>query len=87
MVLAAWWYGVRPIMEERGWNRVTQSFALCGERGNKAHGCVVDGDSLLIGFGKDRRRIRLTGFDAPELAGACEEERRMALRARDALHE
>lgn len=57
------------------WVRVDERFALCGTRG--ANACVVDGDTVRIG----QRRIRLEGYDAPELAGACDAER---LRARDA---
>ncbi|WP_298471300.1 hypothetical protein [uncultured Erythrobacter sp.] len=87
IVMAAWWFGVRPVMEEQGWVRVTQDFALCGERSSEAAGCVVDGDTLIIGFGNDRRRIRLTGFDAPELDGACQAEREAAQKARGALHD
>lgn len=87
IVMAAWWFGVRPVMEEQGWVRVDQEFALCGERGSSADGCVVDGDTLTIGFGNDRRRIRLTGFDAPELEGACPAESEAAVSARSALHD
>lgn len=47
---------------------------------------MADGDTLIIGFGKERRRIRLTGFDAPELDGACPAERETAIAAREALH-
>ncbi len=86
IVMAAWWFGVRPVMEEQGWVRVDHDFALCGERGNGAVGCVVDGDTLILGFGNDRRRIRLTGYDAPELDGACPAESEAAVLARDALH-
>ena len=55
-------------------------FGLCGERGAAA--CVIDGDTLAIG----KRRIRLTGFDAPEMEGACEAESARARAARSALH-
>ena len=59
-------------------------FTLCGDGGSAA--CVIDGDTVAIGgFGKDARRIRFTGFDAPELDGPCEAEREAALRARRAL--
>ena len=46
---------------------------------------MVDGDTLIMGFGKERRRIRLTGYDAPELEGACEAERQLARKARATL--
>lgn len=47
----------------------------------------MDGDTLILGFGKAQRRIRLTGYDAPELNGACPAESRRAVEARDALHQ
>ena len=86
IVMAGWWFGVRPVMEEQGWVRVDREFGLCGARGSGVQGCVVDGDTVIIGFGDDRRRIRLTGFDAPELDGACPAENEAAAIARDALH-
>jgi len=60
---------------------VTLSFPLCISPGYAAN-CVVDGDTIRIG----ERRIRLTGFDAPEIDGACQRESDLALAARDALH-
>lgn len=56
-------------------------FALCGER--RAPLCVVDGDTVMLG----ERRVRLTGYDAPELDGACEAERLLARRAQAALRD
>lgn len=56
-------------------------FALCGE--GRAARCVVDGDTVMLG----QRRVRLTGYDAPELDGACEAERLLARRARLALRD
>lgn len=85
IVAAVWWYGVRPIAYEQGWVRVTDRFALCGADGPRAPGCVVDGDTVIIGFGPKRRRIRLTGFDAPEMDGACPAERALAQASRRAL--
>ena len=61
-------------------DEVTDRFALCGE--GRASACVIDGDTLAIG----QRRVRLTGFDAPEMDGACEAERAKAREARTALH-
>ncbi|QFT76652.1 thermonuclease family protein [Erythrobacter sp. THAF29] len=87
IVSAAWWFLYRPYAEEQGWVRVTDTFALCGERWTGADGCVVDGDTLVVGNGSARRRVRLVGFDAPELNGACDAEREQAKRARSALHE
>ncbi len=80
-----WWYGVRPIAHERGWVRVEDRFAICGAGGARADGCIIDGDTVIIGFGPQRRRIRFTGFDAPELNGACPAERELAIAARTAL--
>ena len=85
LAVAAWWMGLFPPLTERDWRPVSTTFAVCGQSSGRAAGCVVDGDSLLIGFGKDRRRIRLTGYDAPELDGACEAESKRAIEARDAL--
>ena len=86
-VMTVWWFGFRPIAMEQGWIEVTEEFALCGAGGPRAEGCVVDGDTVIIGFGSERRRIRLTGFDAPELEGACEVESALAQSAKVRLHE
>ena len=67
--------GPRPEVSE-----VASSFGLCGEGWGA---CVVDGDTVRIG----ERRIRLTGFDAPEMEGECEAERVKAREARTALHQ
>lgn len=65
---------------EGSWSPVERSFALCGSGAGGA-ACVIDGDTIAIGA----RRIRLTGFDAPETDGACEAERRLAQVAREEL--
>lgn len=67
--------------------QVEESFALCSAGAERQPGCVVDGDTVIIGFGDERRRIRLTGFDAPELDGACRAERELAIAARTRLHQ
>lgn len=89
-VMAFWWFAIRPVVSEQGWVLVDQDFVLCGVDA-RAEGCVIDGDTVLIaaptGSRSDQRRIRLTGFDAPELDGACEDERRLARAARVRLHE
>jgi endonuclease YncB( thermonuclease family) len=85
-VMALWWFGFRPFAGEQGWVPVSERFALCGKGGARAASCVVDGDTVVIGGGRAQRRIRLTGFDAPELEGACLAERRLALEAQRALH-
>lgn len=87
IVMIAWWFIFRPIAQEQGWVTVEDQFALCsGGSGERQPGCVVDGDTVVIGFGSERRRIRLIGFDAPELDGACPAERQLAIAARDQLH-
>ncbi|WP_324261617.1 hypothetical protein U4960_00075 [Altererythrobacter sp. H2] len=60
-------------------------FVLCGEgRGEgRAANCVIDGDTVMLG----QRRVRLTGYDAPEIGGACEAERLLARRAQLALRD
>ena len=84
-VAAIWWFGVRPITDEQGWVTVNESFSLCGV-GKRTPGCGVDGDTLrLDARGQRPRRIRLTGFDTPELEGACEAESARARQAREAL--
>ncbi len=85
IALSVWWFGVRPFAEPRDWQKVDERIALCGER-DSAAACVVDGDTIIIGFSSEQRSIRLTGFNAPELDGACEAERRKANEARLALH-
>lgn len=103
VMMAVWWFVLRPEPQQQGWTRVTDGFALCaGEPGvsdatgssgdgfsgdGRKAGCVIDGDTVIIGFGPDRRRIRLTGFDAPELEGACPEETRLAIAARTRVHD
>ncbi|MGB7409280.1 MAG: hypothetical protein WA908_12315, partial [Pontixanthobacter sp.] len=69
----------RPQDEDTVWQRTDATFSLCAERTTDA--CVIDGDTIMFG----QRKIRLTGFDAPELDGACEAERRTSIAARDAL--
>lgn len=85
-VMAAWWFVFRPIAQERGWVQVSAAFAICGADGERQEGCVIDGDTVMLGFDGEQRRIRLLGFDAPELKGACLQERQLALAARGRLH-
>ena len=86
IVMLAWWFIIKPIAQEQGWVEVAHGFAFCGE-GPRERGCVIDGDTVFISDGSAQRRIRLTGFDAPELDGACETEKRLAIAARNKLHE
>ncbi|MGB3167285.1 MAG: hypothetical protein WBA68_10975 [Alteraurantiacibacter sp.] len=84
-VLLALWFGLREagLVGERfdAPLRVTEQFPLCSSPGYTAN-CVVDGDTIRIG----ERRIRLTGFDAAELEGACQRESDLAIAARNELH-
>ena len=82
----AWWFLYRPYAYEQGWVRTADSFAVCGQSWSGADGCVVDGDTVFIANGNQRQRIRFTGFDAPELNGACAAEIAQAQKARSALH-
>ncbi|MCP5395179.1 MAG: thermonuclease family protein [Sphingomonadaceae bacterium] len=63
------------------WQESSTRFTLCGEKGSGQ--CVIDGDTLAIG----RRKVRLAGYDAPELDGACEAERKLAQRAKAELRD
>ena len=65
---------------------VAMRFDQCGTRGRGSH-CTSDGDTVTIGYGNTARRIRLTGFDAPEIDGACAAERAKAREAEQALRE
>ena len=87
-VMAAWWFGFRPLAEtQEGWVRIDADFALCGAGGPRAAGCVIDGDTVVMGFGPAQRRIRLTGYDAPELGANCAAERSAAEAARVRLNQ
>lgn len=78
---AAGWAVLRPLTKAGAWQEVSSDFTICDERA--ARHCVIDGDTIAIGD----RRIRLTGFDAPEMDGACDAETRLALLARRGLRE
>lgn len=86
VVMLVWWFVARPIALEQGWVEVRTGFALCGE-GQRQSGCVIDGDTVLVSEGATQRRVRLTGFDAPELEGACQAERSLARAAKVRLHD
>ncbi|MEP3051814.1 MAG: hypothetical protein ABJP48_03635 [Erythrobacter sp.] len=85
VVMAAWWFVIRPLSDGQDWQRLDHDFTICGQ--GRSQSCVIDGDTLAIGFGANSRRIRLTGFDAPEIDGACPAEERAALAARAAVRE
>lgn len=57
----------------------TVSMPICGS--GKRVNCIVDGDTIWV----NREKIRLEGFNAPEMDGSCGRERRMAIQARDEL--
>ncbi len=78
------WYFAQPYLAPKVWDRVGTQFGTCGERGRPFY-CVSDGDTVTIGFGSNARRIRLTGFDAPEIDGACQAEKAKALLAQKEL--
>ena len=61
------------------WEVVSARVTICADQ--RADACVLDGDTLMLG----PRRIRLTGYDAPEIRGECEAERLLARRATIAL--
>lgn len=75
----ALWRGYGPQIDAGEWAVERERFPLCGS--GRAAACVVDGDTLHIG----QRRIRLTGYDAPELDGTCAAEQERARIARAAL--
>ncbi|MDC0886475.1 hypothetical protein OAS19_01605 [Altererythrobacter sp.] len=78
------WFSSRP--HTPGDGVLTQaSLTICGERWSSA--CVIDGDTLAFGSRPDIRRVRLTGYDAPELEGACPAESAKARDARAAAHQ
>ena len=82
-VLAGGWLLSQIALPQPDPTALPRHFTLCGQKGSTA--CVIDGDTVSLGPFSQRRRIRLTGFDAPELEGACLAEREAALRARGFL--
>jgi endonuclease YncB( thermonuclease family) len=81
LLLALSWWLSRPPAPGLGPERVAEHFTRCGTA--PAHACVVDGDSFRLG----KRRIRIRGIDAPEMAGACPAETALARRSADRLVE
>lgn len=85
VLIASAWY-LRPVENPDEWQVVNPPFGTCGTRG-RPFACVSDGDTVTLGYGASARRIRLKGFDAPEVDGACPAERAMAARATTALYD
>lgn len=83
--MAVWWFFLKPATQGDDWAPLSLTFGLCGEEGS-GRACVIDGDTLHISRGDEVRRIRITGYDAPELDGACKAERAKAMEAKRALH-
>ena len=83
--MGVWWFFLRPVSAGDDWEDPQLSFGLCGQPG-AGRACVIDGDTLHIRRGDNLRRVRITGFDAPELEGACPAESAKAIEARAALH-
>ncbi len=63
---------------------IAQHWSECGTRGRGQY-CTSDGDTVTIGYGRNARRIRFTGFDAPEIKGQCAAEQAKARDAETAL--
>ena len=84
LCLVAAWYFYQSRIAPQEWVSVGSQFGTCGERG-RPFSCVSDGDTVTLGYGAGARRIRLTGFDAPETNGSCPEESAAAIRAQTAL--
>jgi endonuclease YncB( thermonuclease family) len=67
------------------WANTDMHFTLCGERGSQA--CVIDGDTIVIAKAGKNRKIRITGYNAPELKGECHAETALAKQSRTALRD
>jgi endonuclease YncB( thermonuclease family) len=75
----------------RSWKKVeygdTKPFVLPVTQGKVVK--VYDGDTITVAFYMNgtlyRTNVRLLGIDSPELKGSSEEEKKMAVAARDAL--
>lgn len=63
------------------WQAADTGFTLCADRSSDA--CVIDGDTIMIGT----RKIRISGYNAPELDGECSAESALGRQSRDALLE
>ncbi|WP_114520934.1 hypothetical protein [Altererythrobacter sp. ZODW24] len=79
VILAGTWWMMSLNSSGGDWTETRATFPICGTRG--AAGCVIDGDTIAIG----KRKIRMSGYNAPELSGECKVESALALRARAEL--
>ncbi len=79
IILAGTWWVMGLNTSGGDWQEKRATFPVCDTRG--AESCVIDGDTIAIG----KRKIRMTGYNAPELSGECKIERALALRARAEL--
>ncbi|MEP5937916.1 MAG: thermonuclease family protein [Erythrobacter sp.] len=86
LLLAGGWWLMQAHEPVGEWVQINQKFGVCGERG-RPNACVSDGDTVTLGYGSNARRIRLTGFDTPEMEGACDAESATARVARTALRD
>ncbi|MEZ5680710.1 MAG: hypothetical protein R3E14_05375 [Erythrobacter sp.] len=84
LLLGIWLFVEDRVRPPEQWVAVDTRFEPCGSGPNSA--CVIDGDTVRYGRLRGDRRIRLTGFDAPEMDSACEAERTKAREAKRALH-
>lgn len=80
---AAWIAGL-PNMGG-SWKAESQRFTICGQ--GRSQACVIDGDTIAIGYPPKGRKIRMSDYNAPELSGECPAESALALAARAALLE
>lgn len=85
-VLGASWLSTRWNAQQGPWEQLPARVGECGV-GRGWQACAIDGDTIAIAArgGAPARRVRLYGFDAPELDGACPAERSRALLARAEL--
>lgn len=85
-IATASWLAVRWNEQRGPWQALPERIGECGTP-NSGPACAIDGDTIWLAPRGEvpARRIRLTGFDAPELVGACPAERALALKARAEL--
>jgi micrococcal nuclease len=83
LIGAAWVVGLPTMGGD--WQAGTGRFNIC--RQGRSQACVIDGDTILIGYPPKARKIRMSDYNTPELKGECPAESALALRARAALLE